>query len=516
MLVLVLGAGLISTEWLEAAARANHRSARTEAALAAARDALLGYATSYPDQHSGRHGPGYLPCPDTNGNGSPNTPCGQRSLGRIPWRRLGLHEPRDGAGELLWYALADNFRANGHKHRPMNHETAAELELDGATGFAALILAPGAPLGEQARGAADRFDPAQYLEGGNETRLDAAYFSRAPGSPLDAATRFNDRILAISRDELMRAAGGRALAEVRTTLEAWRAAPWSAGALPWLVPWGGGTQQVLPTPGTVAGHLPLMPVGATFTTSLRIAGNPTGGTDTMSGTVDAAALALLPGALNAPAARCTWTAAAQIDCAGEERLVPGPGRERIVRFELHFSGDETIAPATATDLRRRAVRGREWTAASRFEIIDRAGGVETGRGERRFAPGPLGGTLEVAGVAHPPGVGEELPEWFLANEWHRSLLVAVAPAFAPGGAATCAGPGDCLTSIRATFDGRRDERPARAVLLLAGSALAHQWRDPLAPDLAAWFEGENANPANLRYETRHPESSFNDRTAVLP
>ena len=63
VLALALGSGLVTIEWLEAAARASHAARRTEAALAAARDALIGYAVSYPDQHSGRHGPGYLPCP---------------------------------------------------------------------------------------------------------------------------------------------------------------------------------------------------------------------------------------------------------------------------------------------------------------------------------------------------------------------------------------------------------------------------------------------------------------------
>ena len=113
VLALALGSGLVTIEWLEAAAHSAHAVRRTEAALAAARDALIGYAASYPDQHAGRHGPGYLPCPDTSGNGSPNTPCPAASLGRLPWRRLGLHDPRDGAGERLWYALDRRFRANG-------------------------------------------------------------------------------------------------------------------------------------------------------------------------------------------------------------------------------------------------------------------------------------------------------------------------------------------------------------------------------------------------------------------
>ena len=295
VLALALGSGLVTIEWLEAAARSAHAARRTEAALAAARDALIGYAVSYPDQHSGRHGPGYLPCPDTSGNGSPNTPCARKSLGRLPWRRLGLHDPRDGAGERLWYALADNFRANGYKHRPLNRETAAGLVLDGRTGVAAVIAAPGPPLPFQDR-ARDRFDPARYLEGGNETPHDAAYTTRGsppgPSAPPGATfDRFNDRVVAISRDDLMAAAGRRVLAEVRALLREYRGAPWNTGVLPWLAPWNGAAEGVLPVPGTIAGRLSLAPVGAALTTSFRVTGSPAGGSVSASGTVDAAVLA---------------------------------------------------------------------------------------------------------------------------------------------------------------------------------------------------------------------------------
>ena len=158
VLALALGSGLVSIGWLEATARSAHHALRTEAALAAARDALIGYAVSYPDQHSGRDGPGYLPCPDTSGNGSPNSPCRATAFGRLPWRRLGLHDPRDGAGERLWYGLGRRFRANGYKHRPLNLETAAELVVNGRQDIAAVILAPGPALSFQDRHA-DRSDP---------------------------------------------------------------------------------------------------------------------------------------------------------------------------------------------------------------------------------------------------------------------------------------------------------------------------------------------------------------------
>ena len=517
MLALALGSGVVTMEWLEAAARSSHAARRTEAALAAAREALIGYAASYPDQHAGRHGPGYLPCPDRTGNGSPNTPCAAGSLGRLPWRRLGLHDPRDGSGERLWYTLAKRFRANGHKHRPLNHETAAELAVDGRSGIAAVILAPGPALPFQDR-AGRRFDPAQFLEGGNETPQDGVYVT-AGGPPGSAHDRFNDRVAAISRDELMAAAAGRALAAVRSVFEEYRDAPWNTGALPWLAPWAGpAAQEALPVPGVTAGRLPLSPPGSEVETSFRVTGPLAGGAASVSGTVTPDLLGLPAAALVVPDGRCTWTTAPRIDCTGESRVVAGPGRERVYRFDLHLAGDPAIEPPAPLDVRRRGVRGAEWVADSRVEVVDLAGGAETGRGEARFSPGPVQGTLAVHGVAYPLGAGAEVPEWLLENEWHRSLLAAVAPAFtagglAGGGAAGCGTPGRCLTLVRTGFDGRTDESEAMAVAVLSGEALSHQ--DRQSPDVGQWFEGENANPVDLRYEARHESGSFNDRTMAI-
>ena len=515
VLALSLGSGLVGIAWLEAAARSAHATRRTEAALAAARDALIGYAVSYPDQHSGRHGPGYLPCPDTSGNGSPNTPCPSRVLGRLPWRRLGLHDPRDGAGERLWYSLARRYRAIGYKHRPMNVETAAELMVNGRADIAAVILAPGAALSFQDR-TRDRFDPALFLEGGNETPGDGAYVSLGTGAPPATAPRndlFNDRVATISRDELMAAASRRVLAAARTALERYRDASWNTGALPWLAPWSAGADGPLPVPGVTAGRLPVVALGDTLATSFRVTGSPSADFRSSSGTVDGAALAPLPGGLVVPDGQCTWAAPSRIDCSGESRTFPETGQERTYRFALHIAGPAAVVPPTPTDFRRRRVQGAEWTAASSIDIVDFTGGTETGRGRLEFSAGPLRGTLSVDGVAYPLGAGDEVPEWLLENQWHHFLMAAVAPAFTAGGRGDCGAPGRCLEVARADLDGRAVESPAIAVAIVAGPKLRHQHRGAL--EVSQWFEGENADPADLRYEKRHSNESFNDQVTAI-
>ena len=55
---------------------------------------------------------GELPCPDTDNDGFAEAACSTRTLGRVPWRTLGIPEPRDTAGETLWYAVSLRFLGN--------------------------------------------------------------------------------------------------------------------------------------------------------------------------------------------------------------------------------------------------------------------------------------------------------------------------------------------------------------------------------------------------------------------
>src|SRR5688572_18649982 len=83
---------------------------KTAAALAKAKEALIGYAASNPNQ------PGILPCPETDNDGSADSPCGaagMTAIGRLPLRTLGLPDLLDGYGECLWYAVSGNFKNSG-------------------------------------------------------------------------------------------------------------------------------------------------------------------------------------------------------------------------------------------------------------------------------------------------------------------------------------------------------------------------------------------------------------------
>ncbi len=218
------------------------QSKETQQSLRLAKQALIGYAVTYPDAVNSDFGPGYLPCPDRDNDG--DTDAGQCSLagnttiGRFPFETLEMAELRDGSGARLWYALSDNFR-NNPKLEPLNSETEGQLSVDGNSDIVAVVIAPGAPIGNQNRNPADTnilTEIANYLElensdidgGGN---LDGDFISIDPSAT--DFTDFNDRVIAITRQELMAVIEKRVLGEVKLVLETYKA---THGAYPWLSP----------------------------------------------------------------------------------------------------------------------------------------------------------------------------------------------------------------------------------------------------------------------------------------
>jgi hypothetical protein len=132
--------------------------ARTQAALAAAREALIARAVAASER------PGSLPCPDVDNDGDAEAPnllgvC-PSNLGRLPWRTLGVPDLRDGSGEHLWYALSPRFRDHALA-QPINSDSKGTLTVYSntttvvvTTEAAAVVFAPGGVLSGQNRSAA--------------------------------------------------------------------------------------------------------------------------------------------------------------------------------------------------------------------------------------------------------------------------------------------------------------------------------------------------------------------------
>ncbi|RME34772.1 MAG: hypothetical protein D6786_03850, partial [Gammaproteobacteria bacterium] len=216
MLIVVIGASYMLLSRLSASSLRVQSTADSVNALRIAKEALIGYAASYPDQYGGTNpsaGPGHLPCPDTDGNGSPDTPCGPGALKWLPTKILGLENLRDGSGARLWYAVADGFR-NNPITTPLNSAIVNSfpaskfLGVDGAGDIVAVILAPGAPLDSQDRDTGPD-SVGNYLEGENSNG-DTTYSARVAGG--------NDLLTVITRAELLTAVEQRVLNEVRNKL----------------------------------------------------------------------------------------------------------------------------------------------------------------------------------------------------------------------------------------------------------------------------------------------------------
>ena len=182
------------------------KDARTQQALMAAKEALIAWSVSQTSPST----PGMMPCPEdlsligTSNEGQAQSGCGNALVvGRLPWKTLQTGRLIDGDGEALWYALSPGFR-----QPPINLAAGpyAQLILDGAPNVVAIIFSPGPPLAGQTRNP-NAPAPGAYLDGENANG-DLVFTGLA-------APNVNDRALAISQKELLRALARRALNTAR-------------------------------------------------------------------------------------------------------------------------------------------------------------------------------------------------------------------------------------------------------------------------------------------------------------
>ena len=247
VLFLALGTGFLMYSMAGPRAITAQKNAETEAALAQVKQAMIGWsAARTPTAISPNIRPGELPCPDIDNDGLDDA-CAPGAIGRVPWKTLGIPEPRDGSGETLWYAIAGPFR---YKYTPttppITSDTLGNLTVyQGSSATTqtsqaiAVLFAPGPPLGTQARGTTtalcsttgttiqQRNCAANYLEstgGGNNAQSGGPYIQAT------ASGTFNDRVLAITNADLMPLVEQRVAREMMAILEKYRAA---TGVYPW-------------------------------------------------------------------------------------------------------------------------------------------------------------------------------------------------------------------------------------------------------------------------------------------
>jgi hypothetical protein len=689
MVILVLLASAVLLDRLNAAvAPSASRDPASATALANAKQALIAWAATHPNT------PGLLPFPDRNEDGtydgvadcvSPGTIAAGHLLGRFPIRGEQTAsgcvadfdmsvEVVDSGGAPLWYAVSRNL-VGGGGGGPINPdigELAAQpwitvRDQNGAiisNRVAAVIIAPGPALSGQNRIAIDT-DPLveypRYLEsitfGGNtfsnadaDGCLDDNVGCGTPESEdfiiyPTTADVFNDRLVYITIDELMRAVEDRVLGEAATALRNYRGNN-PGNFFPWLSPFtnprtpqgaaevgsgatslvdtgtdfvaagvldgdlvrnltdgsigmvatGGVTTTTLtlvgliggssntfapgdryvvhaankfqgrPLPSTTEGLLPLHMPNEVFKTGFTVNWNFSG--EKNSDTFDDGNTNLIPtvndvdnfssdlaaGDVTIPAAtgECKWTTVNRVDCRGITTLFGyvrsdnGLTVDRTVEVWFNFTanpGATTITAPTATDVRRRnhtfdgpnngpvtPLPAPDMPQNAWAVHVEDTDGVNRGwrRAERDGSTNLVINKFE--GIRYEIGVGDELPAWFVENNWHHFIYAALSNDVVFGGNADadddCSTPVDTCLSIQ--YNAVPVNTALNAVVIGPGPVLVAQDRtigdcdgDSVFDDfLCAYFEIPNNDldrvfgraPAN----TFEVNATFNDHVRPVP
>lgn len=214
------------------------RTQKTQLALMEAKSVLMGRAIL--DENR----PGSLPCPDSDNDGSAELFHGNRCpsyIGRFPWRTLGIPELQDADGETLWYALSANHRDHS-AIMPLNSNSPGLLSVDAKNDVVAIIFAVGPPLANQT--GRSSINLTDYLEGSNAD-ADNAY------TAVSTSTQ-NDRLLLITRNELMHQVERRVMGEIASSLQLYFSNPSHA-----YYPYAASSNGTCESAGSVSGFIPI-------------------------------------------------------------------------------------------------------------------------------------------------------------------------------------------------------------------------------------------------------------------
>ncbi|MDR1934265.1 MAG: hypothetical protein LBS49_01490, partial [Candidatus Accumulibacter sp.] len=239
LLVMVLAFGSVLLTSLAGNNPETERRRRTLETLAQAKQALIAWAVLQGDTGTdSHHRPGTLPCPDRNffgeaASGNASGSCssgGETSIGRLPWKSLGMEKLRDAHGEPLWYAVSDSFRNPNLNSQAINSDSKGTLLLYAADGtlltpageeLAAVIFAPGPPLPGQDRKIPPDNTASDYLDvfaGKNNARA-AGPFVQGPVKDGSGHLAVNDFVIGVSVRELVAALEKRALNQAQKALK---------------------------------------------------------------------------------------------------------------------------------------------------------------------------------------------------------------------------------------------------------------------------------------------------------
>ncbi|MBC7622860.1 MAG: hypothetical protein H7232_05705 [Aeromicrobium sp.] len=298
MIVTIGVIGVLLVSRLNAGAAQVARDQATDETLRIASDALIAYAAgrrfsagvpmpgSLPCPDLNDDGDAEGSCGSASGNTQQ-----QNRLGRLPWRTLGIPDLRDGSGERLWYAVSSKYKAatanldlnpttgrgtitlRDSAGTVIHDGTSSDIYAGSSGGAVALIIAPGQVLKRQGAAAQQdrscsggscnpagdpagtctstptsltaKCNPANYLDTAlgedNANFVDDNVTRTANGNGfikgpvlVSGEIAVNDRIIAITQDQIMSAVQQRIASEAMGCLRLYAAA--NRGRYPWPAP----------------------------------------------------------------------------------------------------------------------------------------------------------------------------------------------------------------------------------------------------------------------------------------
>lgn len=552
--------------------------------LAEAKAALIAWAAMNAADLTD-HFPGSLPCPEgaawiaqsgipntanTEGIAAPGTQQGITvatcsSVGRLPWRTLGIPKLVDAAGEPLWYVVdasaAGWARPTSGTNLSINSNKAGTLTVDGAANAAvAVIIAPGAPMtvtpnaNQIAAGCATRTQ--QRTPSAPDVRDYLECYSTA--SPLNVRTQVvdnssnlvsNDQMVVITAAEVLAAVepvvAQRIQKQVVPQLQTvYASTDWGTSAtaplFPFAVPYptsgkfDAAASDLKGTNGTTEGLLPLT-------------------TDTAFVQWNAAATQITKAAGSAGAAvsgTCTGTTTlvctVNLGCTnidliilGIELCLPGTATFDLKAYAQNvgmslrtFNNGYTVTEGTSP-----AVALTGLTKVSPLSPLQSDGSARIEfRGTVVYNTFCLRNLLVCSSKTvtietpvtsifptHPflsPVKGTDNWYWFVANNWHHVTYYKIAGPNKPGGTgscttwgANCTGTPGVNSCICFTAQGGSAVINSRAVLALAGRSVNNT--SGTSRTLADFLDSTENTNADLKFEQYKSNRTFNDRFVSL-
>lgn len=513
LVIVVMGAATVLVGSLSTTRMQTARQETTAAALAQAKEALIGYATADSNR------PGELPCPDVNGDGmltmgvdynSGTPPSCISFIGYLPWKTLGLQELRDGNNAKLWYALSTNFYAGNST--PLNSDTQGQLSIAGnisLSNVAAIVFAPGEPLCGKSHNSNNVSD---FLEAGDGT---TTIYALKPFSDDCNNSPYNDNLVAITASQVFQHVEKRVGSEIRQILKTYYSA-W--GAFPYAAPFADPSTSSFTGQASPANYEGLLPIGnSIIPTWLAIPTVTLSGSTCNTGTTPSCTCTLRPTGCttNCTYWRCNFggiTGTPTIRIVGTLNSVgtglwrpydPSAGSSTSREVGVRISGNSystSAYDAAATVMNNTSVSGILNTDGS--ATITFLGTVQLGIIPSRIQ-------LLTTGIPFytTPASSPVIPSWISSNNWHQVAYYSVSPGYAPGGGNFCnplPGTPSCLT-----LSGSGGGNNKRAAVVMTGSALSGQAHPQST--IGNYLEGENLSPADYIYENKTQSGTFNDQ-----